>query len=66
MIERMGDMPAGTLGFRVSGVVERDDYVDRGPGRARAGALWADSKLGFDLEVRHRAELEQAKAWVAG
>ncbi len=26
MIERLHDMPAGTLGFRVSGEVEREDY----------------------------------------
>src|SRR3954451_23219558 len=26
MVERMTDMPAGTLGFRVSGEVEREDY----------------------------------------
>ena len=28
MVERMPDMPAGTLGFRVAGDVERDDYED--------------------------------------
>ena len=26
MVERMTDMPAGTLGFRVAGDVEREDY----------------------------------------
>src|ERR1700750_361977 len=26
MVERMADMPAGTLGFRVAGEVEREDY----------------------------------------
>ena len=26
MIERLTDMPAGTLGFRVAGEIERDDY----------------------------------------
>jgi hypothetical protein len=26
MIERMADMPAGTIGFRVTGEVEREDY----------------------------------------
>ena len=26
MVERMPDMPAGTIGFRVSGEVEREDY----------------------------------------
>jgi hypothetical protein len=88
MVERLDDMPPGTLGFRV------DDDIE-------PSALWADAKLGFDMGVRHHkewvrsaivtdidwmaratklfawmipgeskvfpiAELEQAKAWVAG
>jgi SpoIIAA-like len=122
MIERIQDMPEGTLGFRAAGEIEPEDYVNvLGPqlraaieagGRLRTlyliekielddpRALWEDSKLGFDL-VRHPdlwersaivtdqewiaratrlflwmipgearvfpvAELEQAKAWVAG
>ena len=28
MIERMEDMPAGTIGFRVAGEVHKDDYTD--------------------------------------
>ena len=28
MVERMHDMPAGTLGFRVDGDVEREDYTE--------------------------------------
>ena len=116
-------MPPGTLGFRASGEIEREDYdevlapelrraLDAGRGlrtlyvvedleEIEPSALWADSKLGFDLGVRHHdawirsaivtdihwmaratelfawmipgearvfplAELEQAKAWVAG
>ena len=72
----MTDMPAGTLGFRVTGDVEREDYdnvltpelnraLEAGPLRTlyvietldeiEPSALWADSKLGFDLVVRHRA-----------
>jgi SpoIIAA-like len=123
MIERLTDMPAGSLGFRAAGEIEREDYdevlvpelrraVESGEGlrtlyviedleEIEPGALWVDSKLGFDLGVRHReawvrsaivtdirwmvhatklfawmvpgetrvfplAELEQAKAWVAG
>ena len=123
MIERLTDMPAGTLGFRAAGDIEREDYenvlvpelrraVESGDGlrtlyviedldEIEPGALWADSKLGFDLGVRHHeafvrsaivsdvgwiaraskmfawmipggvrvyplAELEQAKAWLAG
>ena len=76
-------------------------YVIEDPDEIEPGALWADTKLGFDLGVRHHdawvrsaivtdiqwmaratrlfawmipgearvfplAELEQAKAWVAG
>lgn len=123
MVERLTDMPVGTLGFRVAGDVERKDYdevlvpelrraIEAGGGlrtlyviedldEIEPGALWADSKLGFDLGVRHHgdwvrsaivtdiewmaratklfawmipgearvypvAELDQAKAWVAG
>jgi hypothetical protein len=123
MIERLADMPAGTVGFRVAGDVEREDYenvlvpelrraLEAGGGlrtlyviedldEIEPGALWADARLGFDLGVRHhhewvrsaivsdtdwiaratrlfawmipgearvfaRAELAQAKAWVAG
>jgi hypothetical protein len=123
VIERLSDMPAGTIGFRVAGEIEDDDYEDvlvpelhraleAGGGlrtlyviddleEIEPDALWADTKLGFDLGVRHHdawvrsaivtdihwmarasrlfawmipgearvfplAELEQAKAWVAG
>ena len=123
MIERLSDMPPGTIGFRATGEIEREDYDDvLAPELRRAleaggglrtlyliedleeiepGALWADTKLGVDLGVRHHdawvrsaivtdidwmaratkwfawmipgearvfplAELERAKAWVAG
>jgi hypothetical protein len=123
MIELLTDMPAGTLGFRVTGEIEREDYervltpelrraVEAGAGlrtlylieeldEIEPGALWADAKLGFEAGIRHRdawvrsaivtdiewmvratklfawmipgearvfpvAELEDAKAWVAG
>ena len=123
MIERLTDMPPGTIGFRVSGEIERKDYddvlvpeleraVEAGDGlrtlyviehldEIEPGAMWADAKVGFNLGIRHReawvrsaivtdtewlvrstklfawlipgesrvfaiAELEQAKAWVAG
>jgi hypothetical protein len=78
MIERIADMPPGTIGFRVKGEVEREDYddvlvpelkgaLDAGGGlrmlylieeldELEPGALWADTKLGFDLAVRHRDE----------
>lgn len=123
MVERLADMPPGTIGFRAAGEIERQDYdevlapelqqaLDAGGGlrtlyviedldEIEPGALWADAKLGFDLGIRHReawvrsaivtdiewiaratklfawmipgearvfplAELDQAKAWVAG
>jgi SpoIIAA-like len=122
VIERLTDMPPGTVGFRATGEIEREDYdnvltpelnralaagelrtlyVIQDLNEIEPGALWADSKLGFDLAVRHHdawvrsaivtdihwmaratrlfawmipgetrvfalAELEQAKAWVAG
>lgn len=123
MIERLTDMPPGTIGFRVAGEIERADYddvlvpelqrgLDAGDGlrtlylvdglkEIDPGAMWADAKVGVDLGIRHReawvrsaivtdiewiarsmklfawmipgearvfpgAELEQAKAWVAG
>ena len=27
MVERIGDMPAGTVGFRIAGDLEREDYT---------------------------------------
>jgi hypothetical protein len=123
VIERLADMPDGTIGFRVDGEVHRDDYTsvlvpalraaaESGQGlrtlyllehldEIEAGAMWEDAKLGFDLGARHHdqwirsaivtdtewlarasrlfawmipgearvypvAELEQAKAWIAG
>ncbi len=82
MVERMTDMPAGTLGFRVAGDVKREDYdrvlvpdlkgaMESGEGLRtlyliedlddmEAGALWADTKLGFDMGVRHRGDWERS------
>ena len=122
-VHLLDDMPAGTVGFRCAGEIEREDYTDvlvpelhkalDANGELRSlyliekldeiepGALWQDAKLGFDLEFRHHsawkrsaivtdedwmaratrlfawmipgearvfevAELEEAKAWVAG
>jgi SpoIIAA-like len=123
MIERLDDMPPGTIGFRATDEIEREDYddvlvpelrraVESGGGlrtlyliedldEIEPSALWADSKLGWDLGVKQReawvrsaivtdigwmahatklfawmipgearvfprAQLEEAKAWVAG
>ena len=85
-------MLPGTLGFRATGRIERDDY-DRvlGPALHRAleagtglrtlylvealesvepAALWEDSKLGYDLGVRHhdawvRSAIVTDIAWMA-
>ena len=76
MVERLDDMPDGTVGFRIDGDVEREDYteilvpalkaaVDSGRGlRAlyliedlddiEGDALWEDTKLGFDLAIKHQ------------
>src|SRR5687768_8755913 len=123
MIERIHDMPDGTIGFRAKGEIEKEDYenvlapqlreaISKGDGvrmlfviedldEIEGGALWQDAKLELDLGVRHHkdmvrsaivtdiawmaraskvfkwmipgeaavfplAELERAKAWVAG
>jgi SpoIIAA-like len=80
MIERLGGMPPGTLGFRATGEIEDDDYEDvlvpalrealeAGGGlrtlyliedleEIEPGALWADTKLGIDVGIRHHG------AWV--
>jgi SpoIIAA-like len=80
VIERLTDMPPGTIGFRAAGEIEREDYDEvLVPGLRRAleagvglrtlyliedldeiepGALWADTRLGFDLGLRHH------EAWI--
>jgi hypothetical protein len=82
MVERITDMPEGTLGFRVDGDVEREDYTkllrpaledamaSGQPLRTlyviedlddmETGALWEDSKLGFDLGIRHHKQWERS------
>ena len=82
MVERITDMPEGTIGFRVDGDVEREDYTKllrpaleeaMASGRSlrtlyviedlddmEAGALWEDSKLGFDLGIRHHKQWERS------
>jgi hypothetical protein len=80
VIERLTDMPPGTIGFRAAGEIEREDYdevlvpelrraLEAGRGlrtlyliedldEIEPGALWADTRLGFDLGVRHH------EAWI--
>ena len=123
MIELLRDMPDGTVGVRIDGDVEREDYtrvmvpaltsaLDGGRGlrtlyliedldEIEGAALWEDTKLGYDLVIKHHgawqrsaivtdidwmarasklllwlfpgearlfrvADLDQAKAWIAG
>jgi SpoIIAA-like len=92
MVEPLPDMPAGTIGFRVSGDVTRADYTSvlvpalEGAAASGAelrtlfaiddldeiepGALWEDSRLGFDLVVRHhgawrRSAIVTDTEWIA-
>jgi hypothetical protein len=92
MVERLTDMPEGTLGFRVTGDVERKDYdevlvpelhraMEAGSGlrtlyliegldELEPGALWADSKLGYEMAVQHhdawvRSAIVTDIAWMA-
>jgi hypothetical protein len=55
MIEVMPGMPAGTVGFRCKGDIEREDYAEV-LDDIEPSALWADAKLGFDLTVRHHKD----------
>jgi len=74
MVEPLDDMPEGTVGFRIDGDVEREDYIDvlvpalksaidGGRGlrtlyliedldEIEGGALWEDTKLGYDLVLK--------------
>ena len=82
MLERLKHMPNGTVGFRIDGDVEGEDYreilvpalkaaVDSGRGlRAlyliedlddfEDGALWEDTKLGYDLLIQHHGEWKRS------
>ena len=78
MLERLDDMPDGTVGFRIDGDVEGEDYtktlvptltaaLNSGRGLRTLyliedlddledGALWEDTKLGFDLAIKHHSD----------
>ena len=62
MIERLVDMPAGTLGFRVAGEIEREDYekvlVPSSTGRSRPGEGY-----GRCMVVEHLDEIEPGALW---
>jgi hypothetical protein len=92
VIERLADMPTGTIGFRAAGKIEREDYRDvlvpdlqealaAGTGlrslyvieeldAIEPSALWADARLGFELEVHHHGEWKRSaivtdQDWIA-
>jgi hypothetical protein len=82
MIEQLDGMPDGTVGFRIDGDVEDDDYTDvlvpalksaveSGRGlrtlyliedldEIEAGALWEDTKLGYNLVVQHHGDWKRS------
>ena len=82
MIALLDDMPDGTIGFRVDGDVEREDYtnvlipevtsaVDSGRGlrtlyliegldEIESAALWEDTKLGYDLVLKHHGDWKRS------
>jgi hypothetical protein len=62
MIERLTDMPAGTIGFRVAGEVEREDYEKVLTPDLQA-ALEGDGKLRTLYLIEHLDELEPAALW---
>jgi len=77
MVARLQDMPPGTLGFRATGEITREDYADIFVPElhsaivtdiawmAHATKLFAWMIPG-EARVFPRAELEQAKSWIAG
>ncbi len=62
VVERMPDMPSGTIGFRVSGKVARKDY-DEVLGPALKQALEAGSGLRTLYVVEDLDKIEPAALW---
>ena len=54
MIERLEDMPEGTIGFRVKGEVEREDYTD-----VLVPALKAVAESGGKLRQLYLIDMEE-------
>jgi SpoIIAA-like len=62
MIERMQDMPAGTIGFRVAGEVEPSDYTEvLAP--VLHGAIEAGEQLRTLYLIEGLDEIEPAALW---
>jgi hypothetical protein len=58
VIERISDMPAGTLGFRVDGEIEREDYtevLEPAPQAALDAGGVCESAIVTDIEWMARA-----------
>ncbi len=72
MIERITDMPAGTVGLRASGVLTKADYTDVLEPAINEGVAAGDLRLLFELDdfdkLAADAFLEDAKtgarAWI--
>jgi hypothetical protein len=62
MIERLSDMPAGTLGFRVAGEIEREDYTEVLAPELRR-ALEAGGGLRTLYVIEHLDEIEPGALW---
>jgi hypothetical protein len=67
MVEVIPDMPAGALGFRVSGRLTREDYRDVlvPPLRAAVDAGLFSWMVPGQMRMFRESELEQAKSWLA-
>jgi hypothetical protein len=59
MVDVIPDMPPGTLAFRVSGRLTRDDYVD-----VLVPPLREAVEAG-EMRLFRESEFEQAKTWLA-
>jgi hypothetical protein len=66
MAEVIPDMPVGTLGFRVSGHLTRDDYVEVlvPPLRQAVEAGMFSWMVPGEMRMFHESELEEAKRWL--
>ena len=62
VIERLTDMPPGTIGFRVAGEDEREDY-DEVLAPALQGALDAGGGLRTLYVIEHLDEIEPGALW---
>ena len=62
MVEQLADMPEGTVGFRVDGDVEREDY-ERVLGPALRAALEDGGRLRTLYLIEDLDEIEPGRCW---